>query len=73
MIDSVLIKIFSSTDYVSNGDRLRGVFELELRTLERAGYDVVSINLGIWESLQDFEKIPFLMQQVRLKEKLLSS
>ncbi len=69
----MLIKVFKSNAYVANGNRLRGVYALDLRTLERAGYDVVSVNLGIWESLLDYEKIPYLMQQIRLKEKIISS
>lgn len=68
----LLIKIFRSNAYVINGDRLRGIYDLELRTLERTGYDIVPVNLGKWEALQDYEKIPFLMQQVRLKEKALT-
>lgn len=71
-VDSLLIKIFRSNAYVINGDRLRGIYDLELRTLERTGYDIVPVNLGKWEALQDYEKIPFLMQQVRLKEKALT-
>jgi hypothetical protein len=69
----VLIIIFNSGDYSANGSRLRGVNQLELRLLEREGYDVVPINFSEWESLQDYEKIPFVMQQIRLKEKLISS
>ena len=69
----MLIKVFKPSAYVANGDRLRGVYALDLRTLESAGYDVVTINLEKWESLLDYEKIPFLMQQVRLKEKMIGS
>ena len=69
----ILIKLLKPTAYVVNGERLRGVYDLDIRTLERAGYDVVSINLTKWESLMDYEKIPFLMQQIRLKEKTCSS
>lgn len=53
--------------HVANGGRMRGVYQLDLRTLQRAGYDVVPILLERWQSLLDHEKIPFLMRVIREK------
>ena len=64
----ILFKVFQRKDYVINGDRLRGVHELDLRTLDKAGYQVIPIHLERWQELLDYEKIPYLMKQIREKE-----
>lgn len=40
---------------------------LMIKTLEAKGFTVVPVCMETWNSLADFEKIPFLMQSIRLK------
>ena len=60
--------MYSRSAYVANGDALKGSYMLELRTLERLGYSVVAINIEKWTKLSEYERIPYLMQQIRSKE-----
>lgn len=47
--------------------QLLGATTLMLKTLDVKGYSVVSINVTVWKSLQDFEKIPYLMEAIKSK------
>ena len=40
---------------------------LTLRALEAMGYFTVPVFLQIWMDLPDYEKIPYLMQSIKLK------
>ena len=62
------MKVYSPSSYIANGDTLKGYNLLELRTLERLGYAVVAINSEKWTKLSEYERIPFLMLQIRSKE-----
>lgn len=64
---SVLVLAIPPGSYSLNGKRLRGNIALRIKTLEALGYAVVSVSTDDWKSLQDYEKIPFLMQAIRLK------
>jgi len=64
----ILMKVYSPSSYIANGDTLKGYNLLELRTLERLGYAVVAINSEKWTKLSEYERIPFLMLQIRSKE-----
>lgn len=38
-----------------------------LKSLEAKGYAVLTINQDLWDNLQEFEKIPYLMQSIKSK------
>lgn len=46
---------------------LRGIYELKLRAYEKMGISVVVINPRTWNQLEDFEKIPYIQREVKLK------
>lgn len=46
---------------------LKGTTKLLIRVLEEKGFCVVPINLTSWSSLEDYEKIPYLMQAFDVK------
>ena len=60
--------MYNRSAYISNGDTLKGYNMLELRTLEGLGCSVVAINIDKWMKLSEYERIPYLMQQIRSKE-----
>ncbi|PSN30798.1 hypothetical protein C0J52_15293 [Blattella germanica] len=64
---SILVLCMSEAFYNNNCQRLRSVPSLTLRTLEALGHTVVPISLQQWTSLPEFEKIPYLMQNIRGK------
>jgi len=53
--------------YAINCQRLRSVPSLTLRTLEALGHYVVPVSLQQWVNLPDYEKIPYLMQNIKIK------
>ncbi|XP_063231183.1 uncharacterized protein LOC134535819 isoform X2 [Bacillus rossius redtenbacheri] len=53
--------------YAVNCSRLKGYYVLSGKTLEALGYAVVHINLQQWTGIPDREKIPYLMQNVKLQ------
>nr|CAD7401538.1 unnamed protein product [Timema poppensis] len=62
----VMIMCHLPNCYTNNCHRLRGHFVLVGKTLEALGYVVVHISLELWEKLLDHEKIPYLMQNIKL-------
>ncbi|XP_046423643.1 uncharacterized protein LOC124181288 isoform X1 [Neodiprion fabricii] len=64
----VIVKALPARAYTNNSQCLKGSWTLLLRTLEKqTGHAVISINLAIWNDLKEHEKIPHLMQAIRLK------
>ena len=55
---------FASTDYVINADYLSGIYAIDLRTLKRLGYDVITVNTDRWLDLLEHERIPFLLRKI---------
>ncbi|XP_012258072.2 uncharacterized protein LOC105687202 [Athalia rosae] len=69
-VDSQVIIVINLPDdaYSTNSRRLKGDWALLLKTLETlTGYTVISISSKMWNGLMDREKIPYLMQAIRLK------
>ncbi|XP_018569401.1 uncharacterized protein LOC108909516 isoform X2 [Anoplophora glabripennis] len=63
----LLILALRPIQYTINTKVLRGTTTLAIKTLEHDGHSVLPVNLEIWESLNDFEKIPYLMQHIKNK------
>lgn len=63
----VLVLALGPLHYTLNSKRLKATSALMIKTLEAKGYTVVPICVEVWEVMADFEKIPFLMQAIRLK------
>ncbi|KAF2879474.1 hypothetical protein ILUMI_26698 [Ignelater luminosus] len=68
-LDSQMIVILALNEpyYTINSNRLKATSILLIKTLEAKGFTVVPICMETWNSLADFEKIPFLMQSIRVK------
>lgn len=64
----IMIKAYHSSAYLANDDTLKGFHALEIRTLEQMGFSVVVVNVEKLMKLSEYERIPFLMKQIRLKE-----
>lgn len=47
--------------------RLKGVFQLRVRTLEALGMPVCVINADAWSALPDREKLDYVEREVRHK------
>lgn len=69
----ILVLCMPASSYAVNCQRLRSVPSLTLRTLEAMGYSVVPVSLQLWMNLPDYEKIPYLMQSIKIKCELLDS
>ncbi|KAF5308173.1 hypothetical protein FQR65_LT06353 [Abscondita terminalis] len=63
----VLIFALGSSNYTLNSKRLKQTTALMLKTLECKGYSIIPICLDVWNSLADFEKVPYLMQEIKIK------
>ncbi|KAK4885237.1 hypothetical protein RN001_001508 [Aquatica leii] len=63
----VLILALGSSNYTINTKRLKQTTAFTIKTLEAKGHSVIPVCLDIWNSLADFEKVPYLMQAIRLK------
>ncbi|XP_067132608.1 FAST kinase domain-containing protein 1, mitochondrial-like [Centruroides vittatus] len=66
-LDSKIITIIVADDlcFCKNSGHLKGWMKLQLQTLGKLGYLPLMINLRNWESLQDHEKIPYLMREIQ--------
>lgn len=53
--------------YTINTKVLRESVNLSIKMLEEQGYPVVYINAETWSNLEEFEKIPYLMQNIKTK------
>lgn len=63
----ILVLCMPASSYAVNCQRLRSVPSLTLHTLEAMGYSVVPVSLQLWMNLPDYEKIPYLMQNIKIK------
>jgi FAST kinase domain-containing protein 2 len=63
----ILVLCMPASYYAVNCQRLRTVPSLTVRTLEALGYSVVPVSLQHWINLPDYEKIPYLMQNIKMK------
>lgn len=63
----ILVLCMPASYYAVNCQRLRAVPSLTVRTLEALGYSVVPVALQHWMNLPDYEKIPYLMQNIKMK------
>ncbi|KAK5647620.1 hypothetical protein RI129_002512 [Pyrocoelia pectoralis] len=61
----ILVLLFGPSHYTSNCKRLKSSTALMIRTLESKNHTVVPICLHVWEALADFEKVPYLMQEIK--------
>lgn len=58
--------VFPASCYAINVDRLKGVYSLMIEILKARGITVIPIGLHQFHQLLDHEKIPYLMQKIRL-------
>ncbi|XP_018322928.1 uncharacterized protein LOC108735467 [Agrilus planipennis] len=63
----VLISTLRPWHYSINCRRINGITSHMIKTLQAKGYTVIPVCLEEWESLADFEKIPYLMQAIKIK------
>ncbi|XP_033608909.1 uncharacterized protein LOC111868360 isoform X2 [Cryptotermes secundus] len=63
----ILVLCMPASYYAVNCQRLRPVPSLTVHTLEALGYSVVPVSLQHWMNLPDYEKIPYLMQNIKMK------
>ncbi|XP_043274356.1 uncharacterized protein [Venturia canescens] len=64
----ILILYLSHHAYSLNTQRIKGTWRLQIRSLEAfTGYTVVPIGSVIWGNLSASQKIPYLMQAIRLR------
>lgn len=54
-------------NYCLNGDFLKGINTLMIKSLEMSGYIVIPIAIHRWMQLDDYEKIPYLMKTIHEK------
>ncbi|XP_021930969.1 uncharacterized protein LOC110835248 isoform X3 [Zootermopsis nevadensis] len=69
----ILVLCMPASCYAINCQRLRSVPSLTLRTLEALGHSVVPVSVQHWMNLPDYEKIPYLMQNIKVKCESLDS
>lgn len=67
--DSQVVAVFllAPSAYAINSERVRGTARLFINTLEALNISVVPVLQTVWESLPDSEKIPYIMQNIRIK------
>ncbi|XP_047115538.1 uncharacterized protein LOC124795518 isoform X1 [Schistocerca piceifrons] len=63
----ILVLAFHRGCYTLNCKRLRGHFDMMCKGLEAMGYAVVPVSLSLWSDIPDYEKIPYLMQNIKSK------
>ncbi|XP_063908146.1 uncharacterized protein LOC135126209 [Zophobas morio] len=51
--------------YTLNNRIARSSTNLNVKVLESQGYQVVPVNLEVWEGLPDFERIPYIMRAIK--------
>ncbi|XP_044729631.1 uncharacterized protein LOC123292981 [Chrysoperla carnea] len=63
----VAIITFPSNCYAINSHRLKGNYSFMVNLLEARGIRTIPISIMKWNKLLDFEKIPYLMQKIKLE------
>lgn len=61
------ILLYKPNSYVINLNCLRGPFALTNKTIEALGVVLLPISLDVWNGLMDYEKIPFIMRELKSK------
>ncbi|KAB0800557.1 hypothetical protein PPYR_06297 [Photinus pyralis] len=61
----VLILVLGPSHYTINNKKLKASTALMIKTLEAKNYTVIPFSLEVWEGLADFEKVPYLMQEIK--------
>lgn len=51
--------------YVINLNTLKGSSALTNKTIETLGVVLLSINMDVWNELLDYEKIPYIMRELK--------
>lgn len=59
--------VLPKQQYCLNLPRLKGIFDINIRTMEIMGFSVVHINIEQWLTLPDPEKIPYIQREIKLK------
>lgn len=63
----VAIITFARTQYALNIPRLKGMFNLRVKTLETMDIIVVDVDYELWDGLADREKLAYIEREVKYK------
>lgn len=64
----ICIQLYKSKDYVINLlNCLKGSCALTNKTIESLGVVMLPISMDIWNELMDYEKIPYIMRELKSK------
>ncbi|VVC33957.1 Hypothetical protein CINCED_3A003898 [Cinara cedri] len=61
------IMVNKPNNYVINLNCLRGTFMLTNKMIEATGLVLLQISLEVWDGLLDYEKIPYIMRELKSK------
>lgn len=64
------ILLYKPNSYVINLNCLRGPYMLTNKTIEALGIAVLPISMDVWDGLIDYEKIPYIMRELKSKADL---
>jgi len=59
------ILLYKPNNYVINLNTLRGPFALTNKTIEALDVKLLCVSMDVWESLMDYEKIPYIMRELK--------
>lgn len=57
--------MYRPNNYVINLNTLKGPFVLTNKTIEALGVKLLPISMDVWDSLMDYEKIPYIMRELK--------
>jgi len=57
--------LYKPNNYVINLNTLRGPFALMNKTIEALDVKILSVSVDVWDSLIDYEKIPYIMRELQ--------
>lgn len=61
------IMVYNPNNYVINLNCLRGTFMLTNKMIEATGIVLLPMSLEVWDGLLDYEKIPYIMRELKSK------
>lgn len=64
---SIGVVVYKPNSYVINLNCLRGTCVLTNKTIEAMGTVLIPISLEIWDGLLGYEKIPYIMRELKSK------
>ncbi|XP_025191061.1 uncharacterized protein LOC112591452 [Melanaphis sacchari] len=67
---AIAILLYKPNSYVINLNCLRGPHMLTIKTIEALGLIVLPVSLDVWDGLIDYEKIPYIMRELKSKADL---